>query len=239
MTKSIPIFKRIVLLCACIVLFESLVVDSNATNYLSNWESHIVINGVDYGYNTDVAFWTKSPKVGYNKLDDSPSFSFFSGLLNGRDEWNEALDLSISVSASHPDPDIFYYGGTMDDINDLILFEEIFDGSGILGYTGCDVPGCQMFECEYQYLNGNTTYYFECYEQIAALGYVLSDNRTYSQYLKTCTHEMGHAMGWRGHATNNGWIMYQGSTSVTTLSQDEIDHLLQIYEDHLEDQLGE
>lgn len=60
--------------------------------------------------------------------------------------------------------------------------------------------------------------------------YVITiDGRTDDQYKKTTTHEFGHAMGWYGHSSVTGDIMRQGTSSQTTLSTRDKNHLNQIY----------
>ena len=52
-------------------------------------------------------------------------------------------------------------------------------------------------------------------------------------YIKTATHEIGHALGWRGHPVNNNttlsWVMREGVLTNTTLQLNEKRHLGQIY----------
>lgn len=235
MIKKVTMIKRMALLCILVLLFSSFLNAAKAVNYLSTWLAHDIVNNVDQGYFTEVAFWSSSPKVCYDKLDPSNSFAFLSGLINGKDEWNAALGTTVSVSSNYTNAEIFYYGGTIDDINDLNLFAELYPGSNVLGYTNWYNSGFQHWECEYLYQSSNVTYHIDCYEQLQILGYVISSDRTYNQYLKTCTHELGHAMGWRGHAapSNTNWVMWQGVSSVTSLSTSEKAHLTQIYNDQL------
>lgn len=58
-----------------------------------------------------------------------------------------------------------------------------------------------------------------------------SNPRTDMAYSKTATHELGHALGYAGHSTTKGDIMYTSSTSNTTnaLTTRDINHLKQIY----------
>lgn len=48
-------------------------------------------------------------------------------------------------------------------------------------------------------------------------------------YKKTTTHELGHALGWIGHSSNSNDIMYSASSSVTTLTSRDKNHLNQVY----------
>ena len=44
-------------------------------------------------------------------------------------------------------------------------------------------------------------------------------------------HELGHALGWRGHphTYHEAWVMRQGKLENITLQDGEVNHLLQVY----------
>jgi hypothetical protein len=178
---------------------------------------------LSYWYSDDyqIAFWSSSPNVWYDKIDTSSSFSFLSGLLNGEDEWNDALGTSINISSSYTDAPIKYYGGTKTQIDALGIFDTVpSDASGFTDYADDE------WYCEHTY-NGIA---IACSEQISTIGYIISrSDFSYNNYLKCCTHELGHSMGWRGHSSSTSWIMTQGKSTVTALATGEKNHLAQIY----------
>jgi predicted Zn-dependent protease len=52
---------------------------------------------------------------------------------------------------------------------------------------------------------------------------------TNNQCIKTATHELGHALGFLGHVKDDTAIMKQGFISIFTLTDMDILHLQQIY----------
>ena len=52
---------------------------------------------------------------------------------------------------------------------------------------------------------------------------------TSSQYYKVATHEIGHAIGWRGHTATYIDVMYHTENSYYSLTNRDIEHLNQIY----------
>ena len=64
-----------------------------------------------------------------------------------------------------------------------------------------------------------------------------SHTLTENDFIKTSTHELGHALGFRGHvlhSQNNYAIMQQGFLSIYQLTDVDINHLLQVYREHYE-----
>lgn len=54
---------------------------------------------------------------------------------------------------------------------------------------------------------------------------------TFDNYVKTTSHEVGHALGWFGHPSSSQptWVMEQGLLENITLGAGEKNHLSQIY----------
>ena len=65
---------------------------------------------------------------------------------------------------------------------------------------------------------------------MGAVGCIIDKDRTTDQYKKTCTHELGHALGWAGHSSNTSDIMYSAGSSVTSLTSRDKNHLSQDYD---------
>lgn len=63
----------------------------------------------------------------------------------------------------------------------------------------------------------------------AVEGCIVDKNHSSNEYKETCTHEMGHALGWSGHSGNSSDIMYAYGSSITTLTTNEKNHLSQVY----------
>ena len=52
---------------------------------------------------------------------------------------------------------------------------------------------------------------------------------TENQDKKTAVHELGHALGFFGHITDSTAIMKQGIINIYELTDEDIDHLAQVY----------
>lgn len=176
-----------------------------------------------YSDATMIGKWSTSPKVWYSKIDTTPTFAFFSGLLNGEDIWNDALGTSIDVSSSYTTAPIKFYGGTKAQLDALSIFNPVASNDlGLTSYTNITNSGT------HKYNGASKTWY--TYNEIN--GYVVSrSDMSYDNYVKTASHEIGHAMGWRGHpsSTQPTWVMQQGKLENITLSTSEKNHLSQIY----------
>ena len=61
--------------------------------------------------------------------------------------------------------------------------------------------------------------------------YIVDADRTTDQYKHTATHELGHALGWKGHSPNSSDIMYAYSNGVLSLTSRDKKHILQFYTD--------
>lgn len=167
--------------------------------------------------------WETSPSVWYKKIDQSAAFSFLSGLIHGADIWNAALGTSVTVSSSNSSAPIKYYGGTKEQLDALNLFDPVAtDDLGCTEYTDTSYKGTHTF-------NGVKKSWY-LHKKIT--GYVVSrTDMNANNYTKTASHEMGHAMGWRGHPSTDHptWVMEQGILENKTLSTGEKKHLSQIY----------
>jgi len=53
--------------------------------------------------------------------------------------------------------------------------------------------------------------------------------RTMAEYTNTSTHELGHALGFLGHAGSSNAVMYAFGHSGYTLTTAEKNHLIQVY----------
>lgn len=186
-----------------------------------------------YSTGSQIGKWTYSPVIYYCKLSSDANFSFANGIYNAVNQWNTALGTSLTYSSTNTSAPIKYYGGTIEELN-REGFGIATDDENTLGSTTLskNSKGQHFFTD----LNGNsrTCSWYNIY---SAVGYVIYRPETaglgYYTYIKTTTHEVGHAMGWLDHPPNSSgyasWVMIQGIYSNTTIKTGEKNHLAQMY----------
>lgn len=209
MTKRMHSTHSFLTIALVLILIFSLSLTANAAT-LQYW----------YSDANTIGKWSSSPQVWYSKRNNNSSFAFLSGLLNGESVWNDALGTSIDVSSSYTSAPVKYYGGTRAQINALNIFEPVPEEQLGASYHTCESGGYHT------YLGNTKVWYYET----EIWGYVVDrTDMNYNNYIKTGSHEIGHAMGWHGHSTNTSWVMTEGKLENTALSDEESNHLAQIY----------
>ena len=213
--------KKVILLSLIFILLFSLVSvnstyagTSTALGTLSYW----------YSDKSSIGRWNKSTiKVYRYKINDNGDFYFVNGIEYACDQWMDALDITLSdgSTSAYSSAPIKAYGGTKAEINALGVVT-ISDSESINGkmiYTSTT---------EGYWTYGSTTI---TGKKISKATIVILDNdRTVAQYKKTCTHEMGHALGWFGHSSYSTDIMYSKGSSVTSLTTRDKRQLVQVYD---------
>lgn len=147
------------------------------------------------------------------------SFYFATGNNHARSQWSSA-GISTSTTSIFNNADIQIYGGTYTELQNTGRFDSMSPTS-----TGV---------CYY-----DLTYWWQFYEYNGSLksGYeyalfhigIKDRGATIDEYKNTCTHELGHSLGWDGHASGSSNIMHAYASSVTTLTSVDKNHLNQIY----------
>lgn len=143
-------------------------------------------------------------------------FPFESSVSNAISEWSNA---GIPCYTGNAASNILFYGGTRAQLNQLEYFN--YD-SGTLGetkYTSKSVSYTALYQG-----NAKTVYNFAKIN--TSICYNSSGNS--KNYKKTALHELGHSLGWMGHSSGE-YVMTQGLKEITSLTQHDKQHLLQVY----------
>jgi len=156
------------------------------------------------------------------KLNGNASFDFQAGFTNAISEWNSALGSNMSKLETAPPSSakISFYGGNTTQLTN----------TGRFGTVTGDVVGLACFPnmvVEGVWKKSTTEYKSAIIPEM--WGYVLDAGYTSAQVKCACTHELGHAMGWRGHAAANTNVMHPYMTSIYTLTTIDKRNIQQLY----------
>jgi hypothetical protein len=165
--------------------------------------------------------------------DSSPYFQ--AGMSHAISEWNDALGCDMqrmTVPSMPTSAKIGYYSGTAAQIQAVFYYPNIsYSNYGTNVYTGWQQEG--------QWNKGQTLYNGRIITSVR--GYIRDYGGAQANVYKTCTHELGHAMGWDGHVSAANVqseadvyelmenVMYALNTDVTALTPLDIRHIYQVY----------
>lgn len=202
--------KAIFSLMLCFTLVTTLSITALAATNLGT---------LSYWYSDSIARWDKSSiNVYTNKLNSNGYFYFLNGINHGCDQWDDALGITLNYGSTYTSAPIKFYGGTKDEVSAYGDFTITSSTNGVTILT-VSVEGTWKY--------GNTTK--TGYLLSSAVGCIIDKDHTTDEYKKTCTHELGHALGWVGHSSNSSDIMYSLGSSVTSLTTRDSKHLSQVY----------
>ncbi len=142
---------------------------------------------------------------------------FRNAVTTARNQWNNTLPLNIVETATRFNAKNFIHGGTYDQLKGI--FEKLSRYNS--GYTNSR-PGTRI--------KTMNPYVIWCFESVGEMCVVERDDRVPDNYTKTALHEMGHLCGWLGHSTQDTDVMYESSSTVTTLTFRDKNQLKQIYD---------
>ena len=181
---------------------------------------------IDYWYSDSdhVCKWSVTPKY-YNFFND---YYFAPAMGAALSSWgNSGTGVHLTANgASASDYNIGVYWGTKDELNALGIFT-ICDNT-----AGMTIPAVGTQIGYYTYTVDNTTknvYAYSSTQQASIC--VVNKSTNFSRNQHCAMHEMGHALGWKGHAPNVSDIMYStyNSSSGTVLSNTDKQQIMLSY----------
>lgn len=177
-----------------------------------------------YSGDSKIGRWSQTNITVYvvriNPETNTAYFPVVNAFAEASSKWSNALDISIvsGKSEAYSSAPIVFYGGTIEEINTKATFNLTSTTNGVTRRASS--------------LEGYWTYGSASKEGrliVSAEGCIVDKGKTLAQYIKTCTHELGHALGWSGHSSNSSDVMYGYSSNITELTSRDINHLVQIY----------
>ena len=212
----------------------------NGTNNSYNDEWYLWKTEFDCWYSDadKIYYWKNEPTV-YIEIDDNiyPSYSSsdlydteeeYIGLVqNAIDILNQKFDFNIQITDSYYSADIRIYFSEKADFVDRfgLLYSDLEDANDVIGVTYFN---SKDFE-HYKYYNGEQISVYSIRK--ALIGIFIHQDEIENGLLHVILHELTHSMGWSGHMEAGGNIMHPSISSSVAFSQEEIEHLKQIYEE--------
>ena len=195
----------------------------------------------DVFYSTSYRFyqWNILPKKVYVCKFDYTTSYYNTAVMNAITKWNNGLGTSLYQITSYDSSNsefqtlesgsLKFMGGNTQDLQ----YTGVFDYNALDSfYTGgCARIDYSDFRTEYTASGQSVTVHtavrgFACVTDLSDEGLPSS----LSNYINIATHEMGHLLGWYGHSTVSSDVMYSSPSSVVTLSNRDIRHILQVYD---------
>lgn len=200
------------------------------TNYKDEWQ---LITDRTYLGSLSTTWHSDSRSVGYWDLDGTLesidiyskklnagelSFYFTAGTNEAIRQWEDLLNINIDKVYNEDSADIRIYGGTREQIED------------IGGFSGTTWAGLSKYWFSYQgimNINGGNEIVNIC-RISSSLIHIIS--RTDTDSVRMCiAHELGHSLGYFGHAPYSTDVMYAYLHGSYTLKTLESNHIKAIY----------
>lgn len=172
-----------------------------------------------------ISYWSTRPtEICVIKLGNNSNFDFHNVMQYAISQWSSALGFSISMKreSSHVDSrKLECFGGTRNDLRDCGAFVSV------------DIvnPGRTEIHSESY---AESVLYSGVYKTVYAYNKVrmyVVENTSESELKHVCLHELGHALGWRGHSSNVNDVMHEDdSVTKTVLTNRDKMHLRQVYD---------
>ncbi len=192
---------------------------TNNTTYDDEWN---LILATLLCWNSDsdkVAFWGNNPTLFSENTVINSTFYYSDGYSCAKSQWESALNLSITTAPENS-ANIKCYGVLPNDprISDYYEFQD------------CAITLASYIDTNETVNWGSSIKTIT--RMYSATIYIISKSYSVSEQKNVFTHELGHALGYRGHSLNSNHVMYPYQSTDYILKQDEINHLKQIYDMH-------
>jgi predicted Zn-dependent protease with MMP-like domain len=153
-------------------------------------------------------------------------------LNEARLNWGTALGRTTISTAAHANANIQVYGGSLGEMQDASGTEGLFAGRAISAYrTAHETLTIDGIPRTVYRLSGQARIFITYYN--ARVHQWAQRRRWTAGEVRTITvHELGHALGWRGHSTDNTDVMYGYliQDAEGDIQPEEARHLRQIYD---------
>lgn len=166
-----------------------------------------------------ISYWDHTPTVYVENYSESSSFYFEEGVQCAISQWNSALGITMTITQNEDEADIRIYGGTQDA---MIQQGQLPNETTATGLTYTSKEGYDGY-----YMIDNEAKISRKIRGARIL--IFFDGQSINECKKTVTHELGHALGYDGHAGGTTSVMYYKRHVYYTLKAGEIAHLQQMY----------
>ena len=197
---------------------------SNVSLSQSNVLADDDLGTLEYWYSGSekISHWNKARKIFVYNYSSNDNFDLDSYVGFAAYQWSSQAGIGCPVNGTETSYNIIVYGGTEAQLVDAGVFADCSKINGKCANT-------KKYEGTYTYNGEEKKGYYSTAGKIAIVE--KSNPRTDTAYGKTTAHELGHALGYLGHSTTRGDIMYTTSTANTTnaLTEQDVNHLSQVF----------
>lgn len=174
---------------------------NDSLNYKDEWYLYYTV--LDY-WSMDVnqiAYWNYNPKIYKVSRCNANDFYFSESVACALEQWESALSISINETYVESEADICCYGGLRGSFASEVGLNVVNDPE-TLAVTLSAARGTAVATTMW----GHTPKYI--FQNVFERVYLFADGYSIDVQKLLATHEIGHALGYMHHSTNNSHVMY-------------------------------